>query len=101
MMKPLTRQKWRATFLLLLGLLWVMYSGFAFSSPYVSRLLWEAFHTDGLLNVALLLTCIAFWSWLLVLGCVWLGAPRLSRCAQYSWWAVAILSQCGWVYLVL
>lgn len=101
MVNPLTRQKWRATFLLLLGLLWVMYSGFAFSSPYVARQLWEAFHADGLLNVVLLLTCIAFWSWLLVLGCVWLGASRLSRCAQYSWWAVAILSQCGWIYLVL
>ncbi len=101
MVNPLTRQKWRATFLLLLGLLWVMYSGFAFSSPYVARQLWEAFHADGLLNVVLLFTCIAFWSWLLVLGCVWLGAPRLSRCAQYSWWAVAILSQCGWIYLVL
>ena len=100
MLKPLTKQKLRSTFLLLLGLLWVMYTGFAFSSPYVSRQLWEAFHTGGV-NVALLLTCIAFWSWLLVLGCVWLGAPRLSRCAQYSWWAVAILSQCGWIYLVL
>lgn len=100
MLKPLTKQKLRSTFLLLLGLLWVMYTGFAFSSPYVSRQLWEAFHTGGV-NVALLLTCIAFWSWLLVLGCVWLGSPRLSRCAQYSWWAVAILSQCGWIYLVL
>lgn len=61
MLKPLTKQKLRSTFLLLLGLLWVMYTGFAFSSPYVSRQLWETFHTGGV-NVALLLTCIAFWS---------------------------------------
>ena len=47
MLKPLTKQKLRSTFLLLLGLLWVMYTGFAFSSPYVSRQLWEAFHTGG------------------------------------------------------
>ena len=101
MLKPLTKQKLRSTFLLLLGLLWVMYTGFAFSSPYVARQLWDAFHADGLLNVVLLLTCIAFWSWLLVLGCVWLGSPRLSHGVQYCWWAVAILSQCGWIYLVL
>ena len=101
MLKLQTKQKRRATLLLLLGLLWVMYTGFAFSSPYVSRLLWEAFHTGWLVNVVLLLTCIAFWSWLLVLGCVWLGTPRLSRGAQYCWWAVTMLSQCGWVYLVL
>ena len=37
----------------------------------------------------------------IVLGCVWLGTPRLSRGAQYCWWAVTMLSQCGWVYLVL
>ena len=42
MVKPRTRQKWKATLMLLLGLLWVLWSGFAFSSPYVARSLWEA-----------------------------------------------------------
>ena len=101
MMKPRTSQRWRATSVLSLGVLWVLYSGFAFSSPYVSRQLWDALQSDWLMNASLLLTGIAFWSWPPVLGCVWLGTPRLSRGVQCGWWTVAVLSQSGWVYLVL
>lgn len=101
MVKPRTRQKWKATLMLLLGLLWVLWSGFAFSSPYVARSLWEAFQAGWEVNVLLVLVNSAFWGSPLVLMCVWLGSPALSRAARCCWWTVTLLSQAGWIYLVL
>ncbi len=91
----------KASILLLAGMLWVLYSGFAFSSPYVSRQLWEAFHSAILLNISLFLTCMAFWSCPVVLLCVWCCSTRVSRVLLYLWWGVALLAQWGWVYLII
>lgn len=96
------RRKWKATALSLCGVLWVLYSGFAYSSPYVCRSLWSAFHHGGvLMNVSLVLVSIAFYSWPLLLLCVWLGSARGACIVLIVWWAVVLLSQCGWIYLLV
>ena len=87
MVKPRTRQKWKATLMLLLGLLWILWSGFAFSSPYVARSLWEAFQAGWVVNVLLVLVNSAFWGSPLVLMCVWLvvdGTPVIAGRADIS-----------------
>lgn len=96
------RRKWKEILVSLVGMLWVLYSGFAYSSPYVSRSLWHAFQYKGvLINLALLFTVIAFWSWLLVMLCVWLCPLRVSRIVLIAWWIVVLFSQCGWIYHIL
>lgn len=94
------RQKWKATLFLLCGVLGVLYSGFAFSSPYISPSLWEAYHHEALMRVAMVLAEAAFWGMLPVVLCVWLCPPTVSRGVQILWWTVALLSQWGWVYLI-
>ena len=95
-------RKWKSTIFLLCGVLWVLNSEIAFSSPYVSRSLCDAFGYEVvLMNVALVLNAIAFWSCLFVMLCVWLCSARVSRIVLFVWWAVVLPAQWGWVYLTL
>ena len=96
------RRKWKSTLFLLCGWLWVLTTGIAFGSPYVARALCDAHgHEAILMNVALALNAIAFWSCVFVLLCVRLCSARVSRIVQILWWSVVLVAQCGWVYLSL
>lgn len=53
------------------------------------------------MNVALMLISVAFWSWPLLLLIVWCCASKWSRPVLWSWWVLVLLSQFGWVFMIL
>ena len=96
MQSTLKRKLWITLFLLAAGA-GVAFSGFLFGMAecyFPPMTEWKR----TLLNVATLLSCLSFYSWLPVLIIQWCCKKyRIANLFLYVWTGVAILSQLGWL----
>ena len=96
-MKSTLKHKLWTTLFLLAAEAGVTASGFMFGMAdcyFCPQAEWK----QTLLNVATLLSCLCFYSWLLVLIIQWCSKDyQIARLFLYAWTGMAALSQLGWL----